>query len=456
MPWLTRIPTRKGPYEPLPLKGNWIRVLHLFPGKPLEQVSCTLSLANLDALEQPYQAISYVWGDSIQHHHIRLNNFPFEVRSNLYHILCAFRRLDRTVTLWIDALCIDQSSLKERNHQVGKMARIFSGAERVNAWIDALDAELGKALDCFDKVVEIQDQELWPLSSTMIDWIKQSIVKFESNNYWSRAWIVQELVLAREIAFFLGRRSFTWSNLMDSVALIGKPLSPILRAVARTRTSKEHRSFEELFATFGYLQCSTSQDRFFSLYGMVIESPVRPLLQPDYGMCTSEVFLNHLNRVEGLSDYKQFAFNFFSHFGQDDHVRHLQHVVKSEYRSIEFPLGIRLRSELLEFPYGTMCYTMKTNRKGNRRRIKHYGELLVGDLALPLKAQKRSFLVARWISEYHRREGSSIGSVELIALVEDVDNRLTLFPLPERLSNCWPIVGLEVDDEHHICTLEFP
>jgi hypothetical protein len=37
--------------------------------------------------------------------------------------------------LWIDALCIDQGQNDERNHQVQQMGSIYSGAQRVIAWI---------------------------------------------------------------------------------------------------------------------------------------------------------------------------------------------------------------------------------------------------------------------------------------------------------------------------------
>jgi hypothetical protein len=37
--------------------------------------------------------------------------------------------------LWIDALCIDQENVIERNHQVQQMGEIFSRASNVLAWL---------------------------------------------------------------------------------------------------------------------------------------------------------------------------------------------------------------------------------------------------------------------------------------------------------------------------------
>ncbi|KAH8788003.1 heterokaryon incompatibility [Diaporthe sp. PMI_573] len=38
-------------------------------------------------------------------------------------------------TLWIDAVCIDQSSLEERGEQVTRMSSIYQNASRVIVWL---------------------------------------------------------------------------------------------------------------------------------------------------------------------------------------------------------------------------------------------------------------------------------------------------------------------------------
>ena len=38
--------------------------------------------------------------------------------------------------LWIDAICINQASLKEKNQQVPMMADIYGGAARVLVWLE--------------------------------------------------------------------------------------------------------------------------------------------------------------------------------------------------------------------------------------------------------------------------------------------------------------------------------
>lgn len=37
--------------------------------------------------------------------------------------------------MWIDAVCIDQTNLLERNHQVGMMGDVYRNAMQVRAWL---------------------------------------------------------------------------------------------------------------------------------------------------------------------------------------------------------------------------------------------------------------------------------------------------------------------------------
>lgn len=47
------------------------------------------------------------------------------VRPNLYHLLLDLRYTGEDRILWVDAICIDQNVIKERNHQVQQMAAII-------------------------------------------------------------------------------------------------------------------------------------------------------------------------------------------------------------------------------------------------------------------------------------------------------------------------------------------
>ena len=59
--------------------------------------------------------------------------------------------------LWIDAICINQDDVPERNQQVSKMKSIYQGAEAVNAWLGVAEDDSGLAFqmaECLYNVVE--------------------------------------------------------------------------------------------------------------------------------------------------------------------------------------------------------------------------------------------------------------------------------------------------------------
>ena len=94
---------------------------------------------------------------------------------------------------WIDSICIDQQDVLERNHQVGLMKNIYSDADFVIAWLGSQDSAYRN----------IRKQEITlPLMSRDAPLGPELLLYMEglkSCEYWRRLWIVQEVVLARDI-----------------------------------------------------------------------------------------------------------------------------------------------------------------------------------------------------------------------------------------------------------------
>jgi hypothetical protein len=71
---------------------------------------------------------------------ILLNGKIFSVRQNLFDFLYMACTEPKVLGLtqekyWIDALCINQSNIPERNHQVAQMGDIFGSAQCVHVWL---------------------------------------------------------------------------------------------------------------------------------------------------------------------------------------------------------------------------------------------------------------------------------------------------------------------------------
>ncbi|KAI1366046.1 heterokaryon incompatibility protein-domain-containing protein [Xylaria arbuscula] len=120
------------------LSGAEIRLLTILPGKPGDDMKCSLETVSLD--DNPsYEAISYVWGDLTDRRDILVGDSIFSVTRNLFTALKRFRYTDRQRTLWADAVCINQEDLAERGRQVSLTGRVYSQCETCQVWLGEED-----------------------------------------------------------------------------------------------------------------------------------------------------------------------------------------------------------------------------------------------------------------------------------------------------------------------------
>lgn len=118
-----------------------IRILHLHPAHRLNApVHCELEEVCLDAENQPkYDALSYVWGSTVGTWPILCEGMTLYVTENCRDALVYLRRRTRKMTLWIDAICINQTDDMERSRQVRMMGRVYSNAQQVHVWLGVGD-----------------------------------------------------------------------------------------------------------------------------------------------------------------------------------------------------------------------------------------------------------------------------------------------------------------------------
>jgi Heterokaryon incompatibility protein (HET) len=212
-------------YDSLNTSKRDIRLIRLQPARETDSIECDLVAANLD--ESPiYEALSYEWGypslPGGPEFYIKLNGIDYLIRENLWWALRHLRYEERSRTLWVDALCINQRDLKERSHQVAQMGSIFSQSARVVAWIGR--EEVAGARGVEDATIAIDFlQELYGSSSTeMTSAISkgkeralapqifqlEALLALCQRHYWKRLWIIQELVLAPIVQVQCGYRVF--------------------------------------------------------------------------------------------------------------------------------------------------------------------------------------------------------------------------------------------------------
>lgn len=75
-----------------------------------------------------YDAISYVWGDSIEAGITVCNGLPVRAPVSLASALRSVWDLWPDLRLWCDSTCINQGDDREKSHQVAKMGQIYTSA----------------------------------------------------------------------------------------------------------------------------------------------------------------------------------------------------------------------------------------------------------------------------------------------------------------------------------------
>jgi hypothetical protein len=185
-----------------------------------EYIYIELKTLELDA-DYEYEALSYTWGDSTPFANITVisqnGSARLQVAQNLYSALVHLRRPDRKRLLWIDAICINQTDLDEKNVQVRRMDIIYTLAHTVVVW-------LGPEADNSDRV-------MYDIRSLSVNEIDRLVADEENNTRWrammtfmkrpwfSRRWIIQEIAFARQAVVLCGTRSVTWEELCEAVSL---------------------------------------------------------------------------------------------------------------------------------------------------------------------------------------------------------------------------------------------
>jgi hypothetical protein len=111
-----------------------IRVLYLQPDQFDDDIKVELTEVSLTN-PPSYEALSYVWGSPTVNNPISCHGKDLLVTVNCIAALRRLRNKKKRRVLWIDAICIDQSSMNERNRQVKLMGDVYSKARRVILWL---------------------------------------------------------------------------------------------------------------------------------------------------------------------------------------------------------------------------------------------------------------------------------------------------------------------------------
>ena len=156
-----------------------------------------------DLSDNQYDAVSYTWDNQLPSSFVKVGGRYLGITQNVRDLLVELSSSTRRKLLWIDAICIDQSSTTEKNVQVRKMGTIYKQASRVPVWLaPAMHVQSANA----------------PVECSMLNSIFESpetswLGDLLSHRYWTRAWIVQEIALGQQIEIHYKGEVIQWEEL---------------------------------------------------------------------------------------------------------------------------------------------------------------------------------------------------------------------------------------------------
>lgn len=289
---LTQWPWNRRLYVPLNCAGRGVRLLFLLRDESRE-VTCRMqNFENLDDCP-PFVALSYTWGDArSENQEITMNGHKTRVRENLFSFLGHLkhatsswtsqvdsspdvgrwaRGMDYSGPLWIDTICINQSSVTEKTEQVSLMSQIYEQASFVIVWIppalldgtrdsehgldhekvssmfrlrnimdmrrlrDAEDREAvrfyrGRDIERERAKTDVKEEEEGMVYKELYGetWLKFSafVRHVVDDPYWQRVWIIQEITLAKAILVCSGNDAVAWNNFRTFYAHTHSSSSP--------------------------------------------------------------------------------------------------------------------------------------------------------------------------------------------------------------------------------------
>ncbi|RMZ79075.1 hypothetical protein DV737_g3561, partial [Chaetothyriales sp. CBS 132003] len=315
-------------HERLRLSDQSIRLVQIQGSSSASDI-LSLRITQFSKLKRPpYTAISYTWGSSSQLLSIQINGRSFKIHLNLWHLLRHLRERGESRFLWIDALCIDQAYLPERNFHVQLMNKIYEDAEFAIVWLGLPSDERreARAMDFVQEMARHQPEksgasfrDVYLSMKMKLRWV--NLLRFCNLTYWTRCWIIQEFLQAKRIEVLCGTARLEWTyfekvfldirNLDTYPDYLALELKDFLTTVPSRLTARRllHRTsrLEELLHEFYDAQCSEPRDKVYGLLGIAqdcgehVETGELKGPQPDYGQHIVQVYFDVVRYLSELS-----------------------------------------------------------------------------------------------------------------------------------------------------------
>lgn len=332
-------------YDYPKLSTHQVRVLELQPSDSWDEpISCHLTIQFIE--DGPYEALSYVWGKAdiytaqirCQDNHDASTAGALTIGANLATALKAYRLPHTARRLWVDAICIKQQDVLERQSQVRMMGSIFRNANQVLCWLGAfqnpsVDEQVARvAITTLLQFNNDPNGELKKIQS-LIHRGEQSVNEADAEltrawhaiktffdlEYFHRAWIIQEIGLAQLAVMSWGRSDIQilWKDVAKFVLFLDDNGASVINHLSLKSWVCNHvnlvwsndsqgKPIYDFVEVLHWARVHLSTDARDYVYSLLGHPSARiedvPLIEPRYTISTEEVYTDLAKNVIQRTD----------------------------------------------------------------------------------------------------------------------------------------------------------
>ena len=230
-----------------------------------------------------YNALSYVWGDSPERVTISCNGHMTFITRNLYNALQQIWKVTPKQVLWADALCINQDDDEEKGYQVSMMGDIYKTATTVLIWLGDDENTFARSWSAIGMTANepgnLEDDS--------------ALDDFLAHPWFTRAWTLQEVLLARKAVLICGTRWIDWRLLFETIGPKG-PLEALQKCtkIMQSEHGREEgqNPLKELLLASSMRYATDPRDKLYALLGLLTQTSTR--IRPDYTIPYRQLVIN--------------------------------------------------------------------------------------------------------------------------------------------------------------------
>ncbi|KAG4421121.1 hypothetical protein IFR04_005764 [Cadophora malorum] len=332
------------------LRAQEIRVLKLLPASSRDAILQGELVHVTLHRDLEFEAVSYVWGEPVFPITLKTGESSYlKITQNLADALRCFQKPDKPRMLWVDAVCINQSDIPEKNQQLPLMGEIYRTASTVLAWLGEnttntkVDVESislagamafvgrglphvrpGTSVYLLSDLKQLEEEVkkniggVWPrvfaTAGMDTDLNPCGIRALYESVWFTRMWIVQETTLARNLLLHFGDQVLSWSQFERMCVLIylfvetGNAFDPnawitftgvcwpVVQSAHQFKLAYRKRpehvidAWFKSVALFGSRKCSDQKDHVYALLGILPpQAEGRVVIKADYSKHLAEV-----------------------------------------------------------------------------------------------------------------------------------------------------------------------